>query len=275
MKPRVFIGSTTEGKPYAQIIQKSLVDICEARLWTKPSIFEVGGNIQQSLIKEIRDSDFVVMIMTADDKLRLRGKEFFSPRDNLIFEAGMSFGANSSERTIIVPQKAPSFRLPSDLEGFITTEAFQNVGSPKLALKGAIAQIRDVIKRKGLRSNFTATIPKSQVIEESIEIIRQSSRSVIMIGRDLSWVGAYRIEMESAIKDGKAVTVICDRPNSTDWEDRIGIIRSIGGTVKYSNGDLGIRMTMIDHHDQDLVKLMLISKTRKPGGVSRKRGGAG
>src|SRR5687768_14526640 len=112
MKPIAFIASTSEGRPFAEALQKRLKSVCACRRWDQ-GIFEAGGSQQASLLAGISAADFVIVVMTADDKVRTRGKAFFSPRDNLIFEAGMSFGANDPGRTLLVPEQHPNFKLPS------------------------------------------------------------------------------------------------------------------------------------------------------------------
>jgi predicted nucleotide-binding protein len=62
--------------------------------------------------------DFAIFVVTPDDQIDIRGKQFCATRDNVIFEIGLFMGGLGVERVIFVSAvNAADFRLPSDLNG--------------------------------------------------------------------------------------------------------------------------------------------------------------
>ncbi|HEY0796783.1 MAG TPA: nucleotide-binding protein [Acidisarcina sp.] len=131
-RPRVFIGSSTEGIKIAQALQVFLEDekndqeetpqpAAEVRLWTENPIFVVGELLQNSLIRATQDFDFAVMIFSGDDAITSRNLESPTPRDNVVFEAGLFAGALGFSRLFVVTPKGVHIKIPSDLAGFNQT----------------------------------------------------------------------------------------------------------------------------------------------------------
>src|SRR4051812_5621773 len=116
MKPKVFIGSSGEAHEYASAIQAQLDRVAECTPWTARA-FELSESTLQSLIAIVRDSDFGIFVFAPDDTTTKRDSLLHSPRDNVIFEAGLFAGYLGPERCFIaIPQQA-RIHLPSDLLG--------------------------------------------------------------------------------------------------------------------------------------------------------------
>jgi Predicted nucleotide-binding protein containing TIR-like domain len=120
MKPRVFIGSSTEGLEVAENLNIRLSRDCETVLW--PGAFAVSQTYIESLEKALSDVEFAVLVVTADDFRDKRGVEGKVPRDNVVFELGLFMGRLGRERTFVVSDSKTKVELPTDLLGINVAE---------------------------------------------------------------------------------------------------------------------------------------------------------
>ena len=121
MKPRIFIGSSSEGLAIAQQIKEYFSRDFECYLWSD-DIFKYNDNYLETLMKEASLFDFGFMVCTSDDWTVSRGIEYDTARDNVIFEYGLFLGRLGREKAYIIHDKA--IKLPSDLHG-ITLASFE------------------------------------------------------------------------------------------------------------------------------------------------------
>ena len=75
MKPRIFIGSSTEGLPVAQRIKKYFDSEYECYIWNE-GIFQLNEGFLETLLKSTALFDFGFMVFTSDDISRIRKKEY-------------------------------------------------------------------------------------------------------------------------------------------------------------------------------------------------------
>jgi hypothetical protein len=115
--PNAFVGSSREGLRYAHAIAKSLKHQFNVTLWNKPGTFEPSGFTLESLIAFTDRYDYGLFVFTADDIVKYRGKKYPVSRDNVIFEAGLFFGALGRENCFLFVSGAKKLRLPSDFSG--------------------------------------------------------------------------------------------------------------------------------------------------------------
>src|SRR5881296_938835 len=116
-KPTLFIGSSAEGLAVAKAIQVGLADVAEVTVWDD-GIFDLTESTLTSLLQALARFDFGVFVLSPDDILRIREKEFRAVRDNVVFELGLFLGRLGSERTFFVrPSGDTDLHLPSDLMG--------------------------------------------------------------------------------------------------------------------------------------------------------------
>ena len=85
MKPRIFIGSSSEGIDVAERIKEFFKEDYECFLWTD-NIFKSNESFLETLVKSASLFDFGFMVFSADDKSLVRDEHFESPRDNVLFE---------------------------------------------------------------------------------------------------------------------------------------------------------------------------------------------
>jgi len=141
--PRLFIGSSTEGRSVAEAVRESLTNDADVILWS--DAFDLGSSFIESLRKQTYGADFAVLIMTPDDIVESRGKESFSPRDNLVFELGLFSGRIGLERCYCIHPEKDAPKIPTDLLG-VTTGSYR-ADHPQ-GLVSAVGAVCNKIRRK-------------------------------------------------------------------------------------------------------------------------------
>jgi hypothetical protein len=125
MKPRVFIGSSSESLATAYAVQELLPDM-EVTVWTQ-GIFRLSSSILDDLIEVLDNTDFGVFVFTPNDLITIREQQFQAVRDNVVFELGLFVGRLGKNRSFfIVPKDRQDIRLPSDLLGVTPAEYDSN-----------------------------------------------------------------------------------------------------------------------------------------------------
>src|SRR5262252_6687290 len=118
-KPRVFVGSSSEGLPIAQSVSSALERDALPTLWTH-QLFLPGQYPLDVLEKELRNQQFAVLVASPDDEVFKRGITSPAMRDNLLLEFGLFSGALGRKRTFFLCPSNPRLELPSDLLGLLT-----------------------------------------------------------------------------------------------------------------------------------------------------------
>lgn len=148
-KIRVFIISSGEAAAVARIIQTALSHDFLVVLWTD-GVFKVSNYPIQSLEAELETADFAIAVAHSDDITESRGKNWPSPRDNVIFELGMFMGRLNRERAILMEPREEKVKLPSDLAGITTITYRYEAGQDVHALMAPACNIlREHILRLG------------------------------------------------------------------------------------------------------------------------------
>src|SRR5687767_11630256 len=118
MKPRIFLGSSGQQEKLLQALTRGLQDVAAVEPWT--SVFNPGVSTLDRLVELTHEVDFAAFIFAQDDWTSkgaapdaAAGQA--SPRDNVVFEAGLFGGALGIRRTFIL--HARGAKLPSDLLG--------------------------------------------------------------------------------------------------------------------------------------------------------------
>lgn len=118
MKPRIFLGSSTQQAKLLSALTRGLEDIADVHAWT--TVFNPGVSTLDRLVELTHEVDFAVFVFAHDDWTS-KGAEpdaaaaQASPRDNVVFEAGLFGGALGMRRTFIL--HARGAKLPTDLLG--------------------------------------------------------------------------------------------------------------------------------------------------------------
>ena len=184
VKPRIFLGSSGKQQKVLQGLARGLEDIAQVEPWT--ASFNPGTTTLERLLELAREVDFAVFVFARDDWTTdsppasdASGSGQASPRDNVIFEAGLFGSALGMRRTFIL--HASGSKLPSDLLGLTcvryegATPAEMRVVNQKL--RKAIENEGRIARIEGLWWQFSLTERSSQ--EPSAVSLLQISR-----GRD-------------------------------------------------------------------------------------------
>jgi hypothetical protein len=116
MKPRIFLGSSGKQAKLVQALTRGLADIADVEPWT--AAFNPGVSTLDRLVELTGEVDFAAFVFAQDDWTSnpsdAAGGQA-SPRDNVVFEAGLFGGALGMRRTFILHAKGA--KLPTDLLG--------------------------------------------------------------------------------------------------------------------------------------------------------------
>ncbi len=147
MKPKLFVASSSESEELATAIQANLGDHADVTPWNRGA-FEPSRHFMENLIDLAKQSDFSAFVLSADDVVTLRNKEYAAARDNVILELGLFIGTLGMERCFfLVPEGPDNFRLPSDLAGVnhLEFQADRDDGNLRAALAPASEDIRQMM----------------------------------------------------------------------------------------------------------------------------------
>lgn len=195
MKPRIFIGSSSENLLYAYALQSQLEPRADIDLWNQ-GFFGLNASYLDSLLTGVKDCDFGIFIFSPDDVLTIRDETLGSVRDNVLFEFGLFLGALGKERAFfILPQDQGTLRLPTDLLGISTLTFSPRADRMEAALGPACFKILQAIEKYGVRQERLGT-PSVEIVnrprvlcacspqylnlsfEKDVQIIREQTRSI-------------------------------------------------------------------------------------------------
>jgi len=144
-RKRIFIGSSTEELPLAEIAKKQLESDFDVTIWNDnlwdTAVFRLNQNFLSDLMKASLQFDFGILVGTADDKVQYRGNEVLQPRDNVLFELGLFIGRLGTSKCAFVIDKEVKF--PSDFQG-ITLARFDK--KDLSCFEKAIEQVKAVFR---------------------------------------------------------------------------------------------------------------------------------
>ena len=151
-QPAIFIGSSSEGLAVAQCIHKSLLRRpLVPQLWSD-GVFQCSQTTIEELARLTTETDFAIIVMTADDVTHSRGRKKESPRDNVIFELGLFMGALSRQRTFIVAPQGVDLKIPTDLLGLTLLRYTKRSGrSLAQSLQSVTGELYRLIALRGAR----------------------------------------------------------------------------------------------------------------------------
>ena len=138
-KPRMFIGSSTEGLAVANEIQSLLQHDFEVEVWNQGTIFGLGTATLEALEQAVLAYDFAVFVFRPDDELHTRGRVAPVARDNVVFELGLFIGKLTRMRAFIIQPTGEGIALPSDLAGIATARYDPNRANLAAALGPSVS----------------------------------------------------------------------------------------------------------------------------------------
>ena len=199
-KPRIFLGSSGKQEKLLQALTRGLEDCAHVEPWTRA--FNPGTTTLERLLELAHEVDFAAFVFARDDWTSTGAAAApppesgqASPRDNVVFEAGLFGGVLGMRRTFIL--HANGAKLPSDLLGLTcirygeaTTAAEVRVVNQKL--RKAIENEGRVARIEGLWWQFSLT---------ELDPGQPSAVSLLRISRNRS--GAMEIAGRSWQEDGR------------------------------------------------------------------------
>ena len=146
-KPRIFLGSSGKQAKLLQAIARGLEDVADVEPWT--TTFNPGRSTLDRLVELSQEVDFAAFVFAQDDWTTTDASESgeASPRDNVVFEAGLFGGALGIRRTFIL--HADGSKLPSDLLG-LTSVRYDPATSPA-EVRAINQKLRKAIETEGRR----------------------------------------------------------------------------------------------------------------------------
>jgi hypothetical protein len=144
-RPRVFIASSAEGRRLAENLQAALEDTTQPTVWDQ-SVLELSEDTLGGLLRASETFDYAVLVLTPDDIVTSRDQTQPASRDNVIFEAGLFFGAFGRHSVFMVRPRA-ALKIPSDLLGVttVTYDAHRDDGNLRAAVNPAAVRIKEQI----------------------------------------------------------------------------------------------------------------------------------
>lgn len=182
-KPRIFLGSSGKQAKLLQALTRGLEDVADVEPWT--ATFNPGTTTLARLVELTRQVDFAAFVFAQDDwtsadaatpdaDAAAAGQA--SPRDNVVFEAGLFGGVLGMERTFIL--HANGSKLPTDLLGLTcvrygdATQAAE-VRGVNQKLRKAIEDIGSLSRIEGLWWQFSLT-ERSALEPSAVSLLRVS-----------------------------------------------------------------------------------------------------
>jgi predicted nucleotide-binding protein with TIR-like domain len=146
-KPRIFLGSSGKQAALLDEITRGLEDVADVEPWT--TTFNPGRSTLDRLVELSQEVDFAAFVFAQDDWTATDASESgeASPRDNVVFEAGLFGGALGIRRTFIL--HADGSKLPTDLLG-LTSVRYDPAAGPE-EVRSINEKLRRAIEMEGRR----------------------------------------------------------------------------------------------------------------------------
>jgi hypothetical protein len=106
-------------------------------------VFQLNQSFLESLLIAANSYDFAILILTPDDLLKSRGKQYKTARDNVVFEHGLFLGRLGPRRAFILCEE--NVKILSDFSGITVSKFKKSTNDIKTAVEPACNQIQDTI----------------------------------------------------------------------------------------------------------------------------------
>jgi len=181
-KPRIFLGSSGKQAKLLQALTRDLEDFAHVEPWT--TSFNPGTTTLERLLELTREVDFAAFVFAHDDWTTNSapasdpsGSGQPSPRDNVVFEAGLFGGALGMRRTFIL--HAMGAKLPSDLLGLTAVRYAERTTAAEIRVIGQ--KLRKAMENEGRATRVEGLWWQFSLTERSAE--EPSAVSLLRISR--------------------------------------------------------------------------------------------
>jgi CAP12/Pycsar effector protein, TIR domain len=199
-KPRIFLGSSGKQAKLLQALTRGLEEVARVDPWT--TSFNPGTTTLERLVELTHEVDFAAFVFAQDDWTTASpsapaspGPGQASPRDNVVFEAGLFGGVLGMRRTFIL--HANGSKLPTDFLG-LTCIRYGD-GALAAEVRAVNQKLREAIEREGRLARIEGLWWQFSLTERSRE--EPSAVSLLRIARDRD--GVLEIAGRAWQEDGK------------------------------------------------------------------------
>jgi Predicted nucleotide-binding protein containing TIR-like domain len=199
-KPRIFLGSSGKQEKLLQALTRGLSDIAHVEPWT--TSFNPGTSTLERLLELTQQVDFATFVFAQDDWTTASpspssepGPGQASPRDNVVFEAGLFGGVLGMRRTFIL--HATGAKLPSDLLGLTCVRYAGEMTVSEM--RACNQKIRKAIENEGRLTRIEGAWWQFSLTERTAK--EPSVLSLLKIARDRN--GALELTGRSWREDGR------------------------------------------------------------------------
>ena len=226
-KPRLFLGSSKKQEKLLQALTRGLEDVAHVEPWM--TVFNPGTGTLERLCELAHEVDFAAFVFAQDDWTTraspLESAESedgqASPRDNVVFEAGLFGGSLGMRRTFIL--HAHGAKLPTDLLG-LTCVRYEGAGSAA-EMKVINQQLRKAIENEGRLARIEGQWWQFSLTARSER--EPSAVSLLKIARGRG--GALELTGRSWQEDGKL--------SARYWSEAVKERTEPAGLFYYWNGE--------------------------------------
>ena len=196
-RPRIFLGSSGQQHKLVQALTRGLSDIADVEPWT--TTFNPGVSTLERLLELTKEVDFAAFVFAADDWTKSSASSApdansgqASPRDNVVFEAGLFGGALGMRRTFIL--HAHGAKLPTDLLGLTSVRYSGDLTSAEMrsinqklrtAIEAETARKSSRLEGQWWQFSLTARTEKEPAALSLLRIARDREGPLVLTGR--SW----------------------------------------------------------------------------------------
>ena len=224
LKPRIFLGSSGQQAKLLEALIRGLRDIADVEPWTQ--VFNPGISTLDRLVELTREVDFAAFVFGQDDWTSkgatpdaATGQA--SPRDNVVFEAGLFGGALGIRRTFIL--HAHGSKLPTDLLG-LTAIRYEPDTTPAM-VRQINQKLRKAIDAEGRISRLEGDWWQLSLTTRTE--VEPSAVSLLTIARDKT--GALQIAGRAWQADGTL--------SARYWSEASKELADPAGIFYYWNGE--------------------------------------
>jgi len=225
-KPRIYLGSSSQQAKLLQALTRGLDDIADVEPWT--ASFNPGTTTLERLLELVHEVDFAVFVFARDDWTthsppasdpKESGQA--SPRDNVVFEAGLFGGVLGMRRTFIL--HASGTKLPSDLLGLTCIRYGETMTAAEM--RTVNQKLRKAIESEGRVASIEGLWWQFSVTERSAR--EPSAVSLLRISRDRN--GTLEVSGRSWQEDGTL--------SARYWSEATRERKDPSGIFYYWNGE--------------------------------------
>ncbi len=198
-KPRIFLGSSGKQAKLLQSLTRGLEEVAQVEPWT--TVFNPGTSTLDRLVELTGEVDFAAFVFAQDDWTSNSVPEAdpaeagqASPRDNVVFEAGLFGGVLGMRRTFIL--HANGSKLPSDLLGLTCVR--YDVPTTPAEMKAINQKLRKAIEDEGRLSAIEGLWWQFSLTERTEG--EPSAISLLRVSRDRN--GSLEVNGRSWQEDG-------------------------------------------------------------------------